>query len=206
MKELIVISDPQPFQGEGTLLNSLFDAGLQLLHLRKPGCAASVYTELITAIDTGYHDRIVLPYTCLEQGIADQAGCRQLHVFEQLRHSLPAVDWRALKEQGYRLSTSIHDAAAYHALPAGVFGYTFLGPVFSSISKPGYAAMDPAELAVLQQKHATRIIGLGGIDESNCGPAIQNGFDGVAIAGALWQRDNPLATFKQIQQCITTDL
>ncbi|MGY0040748.1 hypothetical protein [Pedobacter sp. NJ-S-72] len=35
--ELIVITHPDYLIGEGKLINALFDAGLQLLHLRKPG-------------------------------------------------------------------------------------------------------------------------------------------------------------------------
>ena len=42
------------------------------------------------------------------------------------------------------------------------------------------------------------IIGLGGINEENIAMVKKSGFDGVALLGAIWESENPIAAFGKI--------
>jgi thiamine-phosphate pyrophosphorylase len=83
------------------------------------------------------------------------------------------------------------------------FVYAFLSPVFDSISKPGYKsnfdlpALSPA-LHAMKNK-GQKIIALGGIDVNKIETVRKAGFSGVGLLGSIWQSENPVATFKQIQ-------
>jgi thiamine-phosphate pyrophosphorylase len=203
MKQLILISNPTPVPDEANLINELFNEGLQLFHLRKPDYPLDELKKITDRIKPEYYDRIVLPASLLKEANADLPPSKKVHFFEYLRMETKPEIFSELKEQGYTLSTSIHDSTAYHLL-LSEFEYVFFGPVFDSISKQGYHAMNKEQLTVLQQKGKTKIIALGGINETNCSLALEYGFDGVAVLGAVWQSEHPLATFKKIRTCITS--
>ena len=76
--------------------------------------------------------------------------------------------------------------------------YVFLSPVFDSISKAGYSsAFAPDELQAAGKEGLIdkRVIGLGGIDESNIRRIKELGFGGAAILGGLWKHFNPLTDY-----------
>ena len=47
--KLIVITTPQFFEGEAAAVTSLFQNGLEILHLRKPGASAAVADGIYAA-------------------------------------------------------------------------------------------------------------------------------------------------------------
>jgi hypothetical protein len=68
---------------------------------------------------------------------------------------------------------------APHTWPKG-WDYLVLGPVFDSISKPGYTARQFDSIP-------PNAIGIGGIQPANAGKVKQMGFRGAALLGAIWQ-------------------
>jgi len=201
MDRLILISDPGHPPDEALLLNRMFAEGLPLLHLRKPEHKPDELYSLLNAIDPVYHGRIVLPFSLAGDRRLPFPEYSKVHFFEQLRERTKPEYFGTLQARGYTLSTSVHEVASITTL-SPAFAYTFLGPVFDSISKPGYAAMDRAMLASLPVSSKTKVFGLGGIDEYNCSEALAFGFDGVAVLGAVWQSKDPLEQFKKMQQCL----
>lgn len=178
---LIVISEPFCFPTESNLINLLFDAGLSILHLRKPGIDRSEFKKLISEIDEKYHNRIAL------------------HQFHDLHHAFPFIKRLHYPEQfrntnsneksdeleGYTLSTSVHQLNDLKKLNG--FDYTFYGPVFNSISKLGYTGLSKANLMLPDQNRKAKIIGLGGITPQNIQEIKQLGFDGAAVLGTIWR-------------------
>ena len=204
IEKLMLITAPEQVPDEDVLLNYMFAEGLQVLHLRKPGHTAEQIQQLLSRIKAEYHERIVLPFSLLQDKRSQLNDCRKVHFFEHLRQNTKTEYFEALKSRGYTLSTSVHDAATIVQLPSA-FSYTFFGPVFDSISKPGYKAIQRQELHSLSQDRTIARIALGGVDEHNCSQALDWGFDGVAVLGAIWKAEDPVAAFKQIQQCLTND-
>lgn len=190
--ELIVISGPVMMPQEAMTINRLFDEGLGLLHLRKPGLDAGLIAELLAGISADYHERIALHQN---HELAGVYNIRRFHFKEAARaEGVPE------QQEGIRFSTSVHTPAAYRDLPP-YFDYAFYGPVFDSISKKGYKPTMSNE--IVGAVPPVKLIAIGGIDEGNCLLPFERGYDGVAVLGAIWERTDPVKAFKNIQQCIT---
>lgn len=184
--KFFVISDPIYFEGEATLINRLFEAGLAVLHLRKPYSDKASYVKLITEIDACFHERIAL------------------HSFHELLEDFPSIkrlhypEWRRmqiLQEKGHNefsklknciQSTSIHFPADLNQLEG--FDYAFYGPVFDSISKSDYKGVPEINLGISEHS-GIEIIALGGISPENISQIRKMGFDGLASLGSIW--NNP---------------
>ena len=58
--KLIVITTPQFFEGEAAAVTSLFQNGLEILHLRKPGASAEEMEYFLRQLPMEYTDGIRL--------------------------------------------------------------------------------------------------------------------------------------------------
>lgn len=181
--KLIVISDPNFLPEEAQLINRLFTSGLSYFHLRKPESSRSQYANLLAQIDPAFRSRIAV-HQLHEQ--AKELGITRLHFPERERCKTSALDIDQLVKQGYILSTSTHDLSAMKTL-SQKFSYAFYGPVFDSISKPGYTSKVPDGFMLKNEFKKIPVIGLGGINIQNMSKAIEMNFDGITILGALWQ-------------------
>ena len=134
--ELIVITHPDYFIGEGKLINALFDAGLQLLHLRKPGNDVVKFMLLMKEINPVYYPEISIHQ---HHELADMFLIKRLHYPEKLWEVTSGAKRIELFAKGFHLSRSIHEWVP----PADTefLDYVFFGPVFNSISKNGYQSI-----------------------------------------------------------------
>lgn len=186
--DLIVVSDAVYFENEAKLINQLFEAGMAIFHLRKPGTDQSAFKGLIDQIEKQYHNRIALHQ--FHELSKDFTGIERLHFPEQRRkEGFKNVD-------GYTLSTSIHHLDELKNVVG--FDYTLYGPVFNSISKQGYSGIGSADL-VLPENSGIKIIGLGGIDHEKVQDVKLMGFDGVAVLGTIWNnKQQAVQNFKSL--------
>jgi len=191
---LIVISDPLMRSNDAALINALFDEGLEVFHLRKPSVAVPGIQQLIEKIKQDHYAKIALHY---HHELAERFGIKRLHYTEERRKKTDAKEWSLLKEQGFHLSTSIHQIEEASTI-SDLFDYVFFGPVYNSISKKGYMATVTGSSVVPGKK--IKLIAIGGIDENNVSMPLRSGFDGVAVLGAIWQSSDPLKSFKQIKK------
>lgn len=190
--KLIVISDPVYFKDEAYLVNQLFEAGMPLFHLRKEGFNKQAYAELIDGIDKCYHDRIALHQ--FHELVLDFPSVNRLHYPEWLRKET-AAKGQPIDVDNYTLSTSIHHLDDMEDLIG--FEYTFYGPVFNSISKPGYAGIANLDFVLPTYIGSTRVIALGGITVEKTQAIQQMGFDGFAVLGAIWsKRETAISNLK----------
>lgn len=181
--KLILVSNPGYLSGEAELINSLFKAGLQYLHLRKPEFSKSQYENLLTEIEPTFRSRIAVHQ---HHAYGKEMGIKRLHFPENERKTKSAFEINQLVDQGYILSTSIHDLHEIMNLSKR-FSYTFYGPVFDSISKTGYAGVLQSDFILENVLKKIPVIGLGGIHSKNLSLALKMNFDGLAISGALWK-------------------
>jgi thiamine-phosphate pyrophosphorylase len=192
--ELIVISNPVAVANEAAIINGLFAAGLSRFHLRKPGYDTEQIRELLSFIDKKYYSCIALHQ---HHEMAKGFGINRLHYTEQKRAETTAAFRQSQKESRYILSTSIHELDMLADL--NVFDYVFYGPVFNSLSKPGYQSKLPPAFR-LSKKHALpKVIALGGIARSNLQQVKKKQFDGAALLGAIWNTpEQAIENFKQM--------
>ena len=194
---LIVISYPTAVTDEATIINALFDEGLEILHLRKPDAAVDEIRILIEKIKPQYHYQIALHQN---HEIAADYGIKRLHFTESNRKELHEKPLIQLKVTNFIFSTSFHKVAEYHSLSFS-FVYTFFGPVFNSISKQGYVSTLPVDFVFPVQVNHPKVIAIGGIDAANIQKAMHMQFDGVAALGTIWQKPGEsIQQFKALQK------
>jgi thiamine-phosphate pyrophosphorylase len=126
-------------------------------------------------------------------------GIRQgLHFPERARPPPGCLD----KRQGCMASTSFHDLDTLD-LDWTAFDYAFLSPIFDSLSKEGYRAvqLDSARLrARLGRPIPPRLVALGGITAARVPQVHTMGFEGVAVIGAVWDAADPVAACSELQR------
>lgn len=195
MHPLIVISHSEVFTGEAAIIQQLFAEGLHCFHLRKPEAREEEVRELLDAVPAEYRPRIALHSF---HHLADEYSVQRLHFTEQ--HRRMRVHYTVLKEKGYILSTSVHDLETLQTLST-CFSYTFLGPVFNSISKKNYMGIAGKNFYIPDDLKALPVIALGGISSENISEVPDMNFDGAAVLGALWQEpERALDKFRLLQK------
>jgi thiamine-phosphate pyrophosphorylase len=193
---MIVITHPSSITNEISIIESLFEEGLSLLHIRKPDFSELEIAQFIHQIKMEYRNRIVLHDHHI---LSEDFGISRIHFSEKERknsHDFPA---RFPKPCRYN-STSTHSIKDFNSLEND-FNYAFLSPVFKSISKENYhPKTDLFEVLKLRTNHKTKVVALGGINSQNIQKTLKNGFDDVALLGSIWKNENPLKEFKLCQQ------
>jgi len=196
---MIVITNPSAISGEIGLIDSLFEEGLALLHIRKPGFSETEMDQFINQIKVEFRSNLVLHS---HHHLAEDFGINRIHFSEKDRKD--SRDFPARFSKPCRYSTSTHSIEDFNSLKKE-FEYAFLSPVFKSISKEEYyPEKDLFKALALRTNTNTKVIALGGIDSENIKKTLENGFDDVALLGSIWNNDNPVKQFKLCQQIAHT--
>ena len=186
--KLVVISPEGDDARERDVLAALFAAGLERYHLRKPHASAAQLETWLRPLPAEARARIVLHQ---HHELVARLGLRGAH-----------------GDDAAGLSRSCHTLGELRA-SLGQFDSVFFSPVFSSISKPGYAPHDDtiASASILLARRTTverrtTVLALGGITPETAPRALALGFDGVAVLGAIWRAADPLRAFTELQNSL----
>lgn len=179
--KLLLLSTSDFFVEEDTIINALFEEGLDLLHLRKPG-SEPVYSErLLTLLPAQWHNQIIVHEHFY---LKDEFGLRGIHLSE--RNPEPPEGYKG------QLSRSCHALDELSASKSGM-DYVFLSPVFDSITYPDRHAAytdqqlhDAARAGLIDRK----VMAAGGINSETLPLLADYGFGGAVILGDLWTRFN----------------
>ena len=177
--KLIVITAPQFFEGEVAAIVSLFRAGLEIMHLRKPGTSMEETGNLLRQLPAEYMQRIVIHD---HFQLASAFGLKGIHLNRRNPH-LPA-DYTG------HISCSCHSLnEVIQRKPA--CDYVFLSPIYDSISKEGYSsAYSHKELQEACQTGIidSKVMALGGINREHLPEIASLGFGGAVLLGDIWNR------------------
>lgn len=179
--KFILITRPDYFSGEEEVLNTLFDNGLDLLHIRKPDTPVYMMERLLSLINPKYYKKIVVhDYFDLQK----EFGLLGVHLNSRSK-TLP---------EGYegQVSMSCHSLEEVAGHKSGC-DYVFLSPVYDSVSKAGYkSAFTKSQLKAAGSIIDRKVIALGGITVDNIKEVKSLGFGGVAMIGGLWDKFDEL--------------
>lgn len=194
---MIVITNPTPIINEINTIHSLFENGLELLHIRKPYFSEIEMKAFLSEIKLVFRQRLVLHS---QHHLTEEFGITRIHFTEKTRNEITEESLKNLKNKGFILSTSIHEMIDFEEL-SPVFDYAFFGPVFESISKQNYISnLDfKKELGQIKNNNI-KLIALGGITSERIKTALEYGFDDVAFLGTIWNSNNPVENFKLCQK------
>ena len=179
--KLILLTPPDFFVEEDKILTALFEEGLDVLHLRKPGCEPVYSERLLTLLPECHHDQIVVHEHFY---LKDEFNLRGIHLNN--RNPEPPANYKG------HISKSFHDIDTMKKEKRN-FNYVFLSPIFDSISKSGYKSA--FETNVLEDASARgiknkKVMALGGVSAENMRTIRELGFGGVVVLGDLWNRFN----------------
>lgn len=177
---MIIITDPQFIANEATVINTLFDEGLDILHLRKPDAAAGQLSDLISKIDTQFHSRIMI-HSHYE--LLNAFHLQGLHFTEKSKHLQDDYESIHCKK-----SLSVHELSELRNIKNSI-DYVFLSPLFPSVSKTGYSKEWDFEnvKSELDKKRSFKVIALGGINLNNVKLVKKLGFNDFAVLGSIWE-------------------
>ena len=175
--KVIVITTPYFFTEEDRILTTLFESGLDYLHLRKPDTPPIYSERLLSLIPEQYHKKIVAHDHFY---LTKEFNLMGIH----LNHRNPEIP------ENYKghISCSCHTFDEVKRRK-GPCDYVFLSPVFNSISKTGYESHFSGTQLLQASKEKIidrKTIALGGVTTDNIQYAKQLGFGGVAVLGDLW--------------------
>lgn len=173
------MSTPYFFVEEHQIINTLFDEGLDVLHLRKPN-TEPVYSErLLSLIPDDYRKNIVVHDHFY---LKNEYNLKGIHL-NQRNPELPP------KYKGH-ISCSCHTPEEVMAHKRAC-NYVFLSPIFDSISKTGYTtAFTPQQLLELKGRKVIdrKVMALGGVSLDNISKLKDYGFGGAVVLGDIWNR------------------
>lgn len=177
--KLIVITTPQFFEGEVAAVASLFQNGLEILHLRKPEASAKEIEHFLRQLPMEYMSRIV---THKQFQLASTFGLKGIH----LNGRNPQVP------TGY----TGHISCSCHSLEEVLrhkpdCDYVFLSPIYDSISKEGYSSAYSSDVLRKAQQTGivdSKVMALGGINLEHLAEIESLGFGGAVLLGDIWQR------------------
>lgn len=195
--KIIIITRPDFFEGETNLVNSLFKAGMERLHLRKPKATKQEMAEWIDRIDLPFRHRIVLHD---HHELANTYSLGGIHL--NSRNPEPPL-WVAAESASRPFSVS----RSCHTLSEVIeykneCNYLFLSPIYDSISKEGYgAAFSRSTIAEAHRQGIIddKVYALGGISFDRLHEVSDMGFSGAAILGDLWLSESPVEIFRAVQ-------
>jgi len=200
--KLILISNPFNLNNEHLLLSSLFENGLEYFHLRKPDHSYEELKGYLERIPQQYHNKIVLHS---HHQLANEYNVKGIHFTQKIPYT---KNEELNNRSGLQKSISCHTIDELKNLDQ-VFDYAFISPVFESISKPGYtASFQLSELKeyLINKTKKVELIALGGVKEETIPKAVDMGFDGVAVLGAMWESINPIEVFKKLNNRVMLNL
>ena len=177
--KLAIISQPQFFVEEDKIITTLFEEGLDLLHLYKPGSEPLYLERLLTLIPDDFHDHIVIHEHYYMKQEFDLAG---IHL-DTPEQEVP---------NGYKgkVSRSCMRIDQLKELKK-TSQYVFLHDIFDSLHQPEVKSkftldeIHQASKVGIIDKH---VYALGGMNADNIRWAHDEGFGGVVICGDIWNR------------------
>jgi len=189
---IIIITPEEVVLNETEIINELFQEGLDLLHIRKPFINSEEMTDFIQKIDSRFHHQLVLHS---HYDLAKNFNISRFH-FREIDRQNGLFKSFADKI----ISTSVHDIEIFNELNED-WEYSFISPVFPSISKKGYGENSTILNDIKKRDNPNvKLIALGGINEKNISEVFESEVDGVALLGAIWEIDEPLNVFKKCRQ------
>ncbi|MDQ0067076.1 thiamine phosphate synthase [Chryseobacterium lathyri] len=192
---ILVITPETIVQNETEIINHLFQEGLDLLHIRKPMINREEIINFLYGIDEEFYPQLVL------HGYYDLGKDHHISRFHFREADRNGEVYTSYIGQNI-ISTSVHHIETFNDL-GKEWEYAFISPVFPSISKKGYGEHSNVMKDIKHRSNQNvRLIALGGIDENNICKVFENGADGAALLGAIWENDQPLNTFRKCRQSV----
>ena len=177
--KLIVMTKSTFFVEEDKILSSLFEEGLENLHLYKPGSEPMYSERLLTLLSDSYYKRITVHDHFY---LKEEYGLRGIHL-NDTKSEVPA-GYKGKVSRTCRHLDELKEAKKRS-------DYVFLQSIFDSQTNPDDRQSfteEELKTAAKQGLIDRHVYALGGMNIDNVRMAKDLGFGGVVICGDLWNR------------------
>ncbi len=164
---------------EVQMLATILDAGFHFVHVRKPGFTEQQMQQYISAVPTKYHSGLKLHS---HFALLREFALGGVHI----NHRSPTLP-DDIDASGLSISRSCHSLGELQE--ASECDYTFLSPIFDSISKHGYGsafALADLQLFFARNPQCRNAVALGGVTPEHLRELKACGFAGAAFLGYLF--------------------
>lgn len=190
--KLIVITSSKKDDDEVLAIIKMFEAGLSLLHVRKPRFSTKELSDYLKSIPDHFHDRIVIHS---HHRLAGKFNLHGIHYTNTHLKKKFRMWWttklavmrnpRLIKTVSYKRISDVYLRDKVNA------SYCFIGTMFHNITGSLYSGFYPEAVFAANQKSGKKLVARGGINEKSVELAHQLGFYGVALYGHLWKSTEP---------------
>jgi thiamine-phosphate pyrophosphorylase len=187
---IFVISPESADPREVPAMEGFFSAGLERYHVRKPPWTREALEAWLKHLPPAWRPRIFLHR---HPSLAAKLGLGGAHDRDEEAPSRPPGS-----------SRSCHGIASLRRnLP--LQRTLLFGPVFASLTKPGYGPAPDFpwdELTSLLGNRTpadARVLAVGGVAAGRLARCRDLGFDGAAVLGAVWNEPDPVAAYAGIR-------
>lgn len=177
--KLILLTSPEFFIEEDKILTTLFDEGLDILHLRKPNSEPVYCERLLSLLPKEYLKKIVVHDHFY---LKEEFGLMGIHLSR--RHPEAPENY---KGPITRTCYSMDEVAAYKK----ECEYICLRSIFDSISEPENKSTFTIDQILANVRSGLidkKVVAEGGITLDNIEQVKKMGFGGVAVRGDIWGR------------------
>jgi len=179
--KLILMTQPTFFVEEDKILTSLFDEGLDSLHLYKPGSSPMYSERLLTLLSDDYYKRITVHDNFY---LKEEYKLKGIHIDDETTAAPKGY-------KGHVSRTCTHLDKLKEAKRNA--DYVLLKYIFDSQTEAARKAtftMDELREAARHGLIDRHVYALGGMNLDTIKTARDLGFGGVVISGDLWNRFN----------------
>ncbi len=175
------MTQPTFFVEEDKILTSLFDEGLDNLHLYKVGAEPMYYERLLTLLPDEYYGKITVHDNYY---LKEEYKLRGIHIDDETTQAPRGIKGRISRTCTHldQLKDTKRNA-----------DYVFLKYIFDSQTEEGrYSSFTTDQLKEASRRGLIdrHVYALGGMNLDNIRMAKDLGFGGVVIRGDLWNRFN----------------
>ena len=197
MDPIILISPPDVYPDEISIVEQLVTKGLSHYHFRKPEWDSASNEVYLDQWSDAVRNIIVM------HNHIDLVNKYQLHGFHLNHTNRQEID----RHQFFHKSYSAHTFEEIANLESD-WGYATISPIYDSISKPGYQSnFTENKIFTGLKKASVPVVALGGVSPANVEKTIDIGFNGIALLGGIWgelDEGNPLSRYDAIRKIIAT--
>ena len=177
--KLVIMTKPTFFVEEDKILTTLFEEGMESLHIHKPGSSPMYSERLLSLLSDSYYRKITVHdhyYLKTEYNLG------AIHI-DDPSDSIP----EGYKGKYSRTCTDLSQLKEFKKKSE----YVFLGGIFDSLSEPQNKSrytIETLEKAAKEGMIDRHVYAMGGMNLENIRTAKELGFGGVVICGDLWNR------------------
>ncbi|MDD4610164.1 MAG: thiamine phosphate synthase [Bacteroidaceae bacterium] len=176
--KLLAITAPYFFVEEDKIITSLFEEGLDSLHIYKPNATSTYIERLLLLIPSEYHQHIVIHDHFY---LKEEFGLKGIHL--NAEHPREPDNYKG------HISCSCSSVEEV-VVEKRLCDYVFMGPIFDGISTDSEPIFTPEEirLAAIDGIIDGKVIAKGGVSIDNIDQIRDYGFGGAAFLGDLWNK------------------